>query len=264
MTERPAPSWEGIAAAEFAARWGAAVHLYETLGSTSDVARRLAGSGDVLPLVVLSEEQRAGRGRAGRQWASPPGRGLYVSLAVPPPPAQDLDRLSVRCGLAVADALDPFAAPASVGVKWPNDLWISGAKVGGILCEAAWEGSRPGPVVIGVGLNLLHSASDLPAARGYTATSVAIAAGRPPVRMEVADAVVPAVLAAAADRGPLSLDRLRARDLLFERPLDVIDSMTGGRVARGTGAGIDETGALRLRTAGSVKLIRSGSVRLLG
>lgn len=265
MTERPAASWEGAAAAELAARWGAAVHLYETLGSTNDVARRLAGAGDGLPIVVLSEEQRAGRGRAGREWVSPAGLGLWVSVAVQPPPPEELDRLPVRVGLAVAEALDGFlASPARVGMKWPNDLWIGEAKVGGILCEAVWVGQRPGPVVVGVGLNLLHSAADLPVASGYPATSLALASGRPPARLEVAGGVVPAVISAAAARGGLSVDRLRARDVLFGRPLEIVDPMTGASVAQGVGTGIEEGGALVLRTAGGVQLIRSGSVRLRG
>lgn len=265
MTERPASSWEGAGAAELALRWDADVRLYETLGSTNDVARRLAGAGERLPLVVLSEEQRAGRGRAGRGWASPAGLGLWVSVAVPPPGAGDFERLSVRVGLAVAEALDEFVAPeARVGLKWPNDLWIGGAKVGGILCEAVWEGARPGPVVIGVGLNLRHSAADLPAGSGYPATSVALAAGRPPAPLDVADRVVPAILGAAAAHGRLPVERLRARDVLFERPLEIADPMTGVRVAEGSGAGIDEGGALLLRTAQGLRPIHSGSVRLLG
>lgn len=263
MTEVPAPSWEGADAAELARRWAADVRLYETLGSTNDVARRLAGEGERLPIVVLSEEQRAGRGRAGRSWASSAGLGLWLSIAVPPPGPGDLERLSVRVGMAVAEALDPFVPRVPVGVKWPNDLWIGDAKLGGILCEAAWEGSRPGPVVIGVGLNLLHTAADLPATGDYPATSVAMTAGEAPARLQVADGVVQRVLAAAAARGPLSDAALRARDLLFGRRLEVVDPLTGTRVARGTGAGIDEDGALRLRGADGTRVIRSGSVRLV-
>lgn len=263
MTELPSARWEGHDADSLAVRWRARrVLLYEVVGSTNDVARRAAAAGGPLPVVVLADEQRAGRGRAGRAWSSPPGLGLWVSVAVTAPPSPELDRLPVRVGLHVAEALDPFLRDGEVAVKWPNDLWVAGAKLGGVLCEASWEGGRPGPVVIGVGLNLLQTREDFPVEVRFGATSLAIASGRAPARLDVADRVVRAALAAGRAEGPLPMDRLRRRDPLLGRLLKVTDPMTGRFIAEGTGEGIGEDGTLRIRSGQSVRSIRSGTVRL--
>ena len=264
MTELPAGRWEGHDADSLAARWGARrVLLYEVVGSTNDVARRVASDGGPLPVVVLADEQRAGRGRAGRVWSSPPGMGLWVSVVVEAPAPADLDRLPVRVGLYIAEALDPLLPGCEAAIKWPNDLWLSGAKLGGILCEASWAGSRARPVVIGAGLNLLQTADDFPPGVRHSATSIAIASGRQPSRLEVADRVVRAVLEAGAAVGPLPTPRLRQRDPLHGRRLRISDPVTGRSLEEGVGEGIGEDGALRLRTESGVKGVRSGTVRLL-
>ena len=110
------------------------VHRFETVTSTQDEARALpVGS------VVVADEQTAGRGRLDRTWAAPPGSALLASFVVEPHPLA-----SIAAGVAAAEACGP-----SVKLKWPNDLLLGGAKLGGILVEGAG-----GKQVIGIGINL--------------------------------------------------------------------------------------------------------------
>jgi BirA family biotin operon repressor/biotin-[acetyl-CoA-carboxylase] ligase len=266
VSEQPGATWEGWTARELAERWGSPeIHLFESLGSSNDVARRLASVGAPPGTVVLAEEQVAGRGRAGRIWASPPGLGLWFSVVGRAAGAGDAGPLPLRVGLAVAAALDPFLGGAEVGIKWPNDLWVGERKLGGILCEASWTGERPGAVVAGVGLNVLHPANAFPEELRNRATSLALETARPIFRGKVADAVIPLVLRAVLDDLPLDVAALASRDLLRGHRVVVSDPMTGGVLAKGTAAGILADGSLRVLRAedGEEQHVRSGTVRRL-
>ena len=106
------------------------VHRFREVGSTQDEARRLLGSGDARPgHVVVADEQRAGRGRFGRDWLSPTG-GLYATFLLEGDPA-----IAVASGVAVAQALTRLGVDARL--KWPNDVLVEGRKLGGILIETA-------------------------------------------------------------------------------------------------------------------------------
>jgi BirA family biotin operon repressor/biotin-[acetyl-CoA-carboxylase] ligase len=265
VTGRRLHEWEGAPVEELARAWGAAsLRVFAQLGSTNDFARGLAAAGAPAGTVVLAEEQVAGRGRAGRAWSSPPGLGLWVSVVARP--TGDPSLLPLRVGLAVAEALDPFLGGSPAQLKWPNDLLVDGRKLGGILCEGSWEAGGAGFVIVGVGLNVLHAASDFPAEIRERASSIALAAGAAPERRAVAGAVIPAVLAALA--GPAKLDagelaRLEARDALRGMEAEVTDPATGERLVRGTAAGVSADGSLRLMPSdgGPPLCIRSGTVR---
>lgn len=266
MVDVPAYRWESRAAPELRMRWGLpALHLFDAVDSTNDAARRLAVEGAEVATTVLAERQLAGRGRAGRAWDSPPGVGIWLSMIAPPPvDAAAAGTLPLRVGVALAAALDPLVGTARTLIKWPNDLMIAGAKVGGILCEGSWEGTKPGPVIVGVGLNVAQRPDDFPAAVRETATSVAMAAGAPISRLKVADAVVPALLHALT--APIPPERLEAematRDILRGAAVRVADPVTGAEVHEGMAMGIGPDGALLLRDpSGVLRSVRSGTVR---
>ena len=143
--------------------------------STNDEARKLALDGAPDRTAVLAEEQTAGRGRRGSQWVSPPGRNGIVSMLCRPGaelPPEKWARLTLAAALAGCDALDAVPGlSAAAEVKWPNDLYLSGRKVAGILLEGAWAADG-GFVVIGAGFNLNAEPTEFPDELRAVATSV--------------------------------------------------------------------------------------------
>lgn len=131
----------------------ASIHRHAMLPSTQDLLHRMAEDGAPEGTVVVAAEQEGGRGQRGRSWHSPLG-GLWMSVLVRPKAAAAGEVLSLRAGLAVVRALDAFPSIPRVALKWPNDLYVEGRKVGGLLCEARWRGSELWWVVVGLGLNV--------------------------------------------------------------------------------------------------------------
>jgi BirA family transcriptional regulator, biotin operon repressor / biotin---[acetyl-CoA-carboxylase] ligase len=264
--EEPAGLWQGESAATLATLWGAPeVRCFRRVGSTNDLARRLAIEGAPAGTVVVADEQVAGRGRAGRVWRSPAGLGLWLSLVARPAALPEPAALPLLVGLEAARALDGFVSRDAVQVKWPNDLLLHGRKIGGILCEAVWAGDAPAFVVVGIGINVLHGPEDFPEELRHRATSVRMGAERAPSILDVATALVPRVDAITRRPGALdgyALDEMRRRDALLGRELTVTNPATGAVVAHGRGAGIGADGALLLDDeTGTIRPIRSGTVR---
>ncbi len=138
---------------ETARAWLSRLDLHPVLDSTNDYLLARIGNDWPSGAVCLTEQQQAGRGRLGRSWLSPFAAGLAGSLLWRfQLPAAALSGLSLATGIAVARALRNFGV-AEVGLKWPNDVWWRGRKLGGILLES---GGGPGAfaVVAGVGLNV--------------------------------------------------------------------------------------------------------------
>ena len=223
---------------------------YDEVTSTLDVAHDLAMKGAESGTIIVATAQTAGRGRMGRSWRSEPGAGIWLTLIERPTDPSALDVLSLRIGLALAPALDPFAG-ARVQLKWPNDIYVMGRKLAGILIEARWREGHPEWVAIGVGINLRPPASE-PRAIGLRA-GVA--------REEVLAAIGPALRAAAEHRGPLTaaeVDAFAARD--FARGRRCVEPVEG------TVQGIDVSGALLVGVgtgeSGAVTAVRAGSLVL--
>lgn len=120
----------------------------ETVTSTNDELRALAEKGTAEGLILIADEQTAGRGRRGAAWLSPKGENLAFSILLRPTESKALwHRLSLAAGLAVAEALEAYVPVAEI--KWPNDVRISGKKIAGILIEAGADF-----VIIGIGINV--------------------------------------------------------------------------------------------------------------
>jgi BirA family transcriptional regulator, biotin operon repressor / biotin---[acetyl-CoA-carboxylase] ligase len=236
--------FDGHSARELAALLGAPrVETYASVTSTLDVAHDRASS---VPhgTLVLADEQTAGRGSHGRRWTSPSGAGVWLALIARPADAVSLDVLSLRCGLYAAEALDALT-DETVGVKWPNDLYLGGRKLAGVLIETRWRGNAAEWVAIGFGLNV-------------AAPALASAIGLPPgrTRVEALMAVVPALRRAAEARGHLSADersRWTRRDVARGRALTAPTA--------GVGDGISSAGELLVRGAdGTIVRHRTGSL----
>jgi BirA family biotin operon repressor/biotin-[acetyl-CoA-carboxylase] ligase len=156
--------------------FGANAHYYPVTGSTSDVARELAAGHAPEGTLVVADEQTAGRGRMGRRWEAPPRTSLLMSVIFRPRiPADQIYRLVMVCGLAVAEACEDVTG-VTVAVKWPNDLLIGGRKVAGILPESAFTGESLSWVVVGMGINV-NQVFEKDAPLAETATSLRVVIG---------------------------------------------------------------------------------------
>jgi BirA family biotin operon repressor/biotin-[acetyl-CoA-carboxylase] ligase len=148
-------------------RIGWSVHAYGSIGSTNDTAKILADSGAPEGTLVVAETQTSGHGRRGNVWESPPG-GLWFSFVVRPHlPPERASGLSVVTAVAVAKSVIDLGV-AGARIKWPNDVFVSGRKLSGVMVRSAGEGA----LVIGVGVNANIEADELPAPEWYEATSL--------------------------------------------------------------------------------------------
>jgi BirA family transcriptional regulator, biotin operon repressor / biotin---[acetyl-CoA-carboxylase] ligase len=246
--------WDGAGAQAWQAAWNApAVHLLARVGSTNDVARRLAEEGAAAGTVVVADVQGSGRGREGRSWHAPPGRALLLSVILRPP-GPPATALPLRVGLAAARGLERETG-VPVGVKWPNDLVAGGRKLGGILCEGSIGGAATF-VIAGIGVNVLQEQAELEPSIRDSATSLRLL-GRPASRGRLAGAILDELRRArtAPHLSDDELAELAARDVLLGREITV-----DGEPA-GTAAGIAPDGALRVRRDGALRLLRTGTVR---
>lgn len=228
----------------------------DSVESTNDEVQSLARAGANDGLVVLANRQTAGRGRRGTAWFSPTGESLAFSILVRPSEPKALwPRLALAAGLAVAEAIERFGVQA--GIKWPNDVWIGGRKVAGILVEAG-----PDFAVVGIGLNV--NTTGFPVGVADIATSLQIETGIPLPREDVLAAIIGKF---AIRRGQIGDDfadliqALAARCVLTGKRISLT---TAGGQLTGSMEGISPAGELLLRTAtGRERLIQADEVRLL-
>jgi BirA family biotin operon repressor/biotin-[acetyl-CoA-carboxylase] ligase len=242
-----ATTYDGLTEGELRTQLGLpALRLRDTVPSTMDLAHEAAAEGAPAGTLVLASVQTAGRGRGGRPWRSDPGGGVTCTLIERLSDTDALSVVSLRIGLALADALQPFSAEELM-VKWPNDLMRGGRKLGGVLSEARWRDGHPEWVAIGVGVNL-DAPADVPNAAGLGAAAS---------RIRVLQAMVPAMRAACALTGFLSepeLAQFRQRDWSWGRRVEEPE--------RGIARGITERGALVVETPFGARLATAGSLVL--
>jgi len=133
---------------------GRPFYYYEEVGSTNQVAKDLAEQGAPHGAAVLAEGQTSGRGRLGRGWLSPAGKGIWLSLVLRPRVAPwQLPQLSLLAAVGVASAIKEITG-LEVGIKWPNDILSRGKKLCGILTEMRAEVEITQYVILGIGLNV--------------------------------------------------------------------------------------------------------------
>jgi len=156
----------------------------DSVDSTNNEVKRRAEAGAEQGLLVIGEQQTAGRGRRGRAWESPKGDGIFMSLLLKPDIAPvHASMLTLVMGLAVRDALVALGV-SDVQIKWPNDIICSGKKVCGILTEMSAQMDYINYIVIGVGINVHNR--DFPAEVEHMATSVFLQTGKKICRAQLA------------------------------------------------------------------------------
>jgi BirA family biotin operon repressor/biotin-[acetyl-CoA-carboxylase] ligase len=238
------------------------VDWHREVDSTNDLALALAARDAPHGTVVLADAQRAGRGRRGHAWFSPPGAGLYVSAIVRGEFGAALPLLTLAAGAATAQAVAATTG-LPVELKWPNDLVIGRPwrKLAGILCESTGAAASLDAVVVGIGVNLQPAA--YPPELAGVATSIEVELGR------------------AVDRAPLVAELLSllyaaARQLSAGNRSELLDSwrkfgfrgLNGAAVRwheqgaerRGRARDLDEAGALLVESDGRIERIIAGEV----
>lgn len=255
MNEPPTSDW--AAAARPGARIGHQVEAHATIGSTNDRARALLAAGHD-GFAVVAEEQTTGRGRHGREWLTPPGRGLAVSVGVRTAMAAgDGWQLALAAGLAARSACD---ADAEIGLKWPNDLVATdGRKLGGILVETTVERERLATAVFGIGLNVDWPANEMPAAIAGSAVSLVEILGRPVDRVSLLRRLLVALEEELQDveRGTAPLERYRVACRTLGLDVQV---ESAGRMVEGRAVGIGERGELVVQTSAGDLAVDAGEV----
>lgn len=234
--------------------------LEPVVGSTNSTLMG-SGGGATAPRVCLAEQQLQGRGRRGRDWVSPFARNLYLSIGLETEagPAA-VQGLTLRAGLGAVRALSAMGI-AGLGIKWPNDLWLNGRKVAGILTELQGSAQDELRLVIGIGLNVYMTMPETEIDQPWTslAQEGEVPAGG---RNELAISLIQGILDAVGNLGAGADADLEAEwaeyDVLRGRQVAV-----RGSECRGIGNGIDEAGQLRLRTTGGEEvLLNAGEVSL--
>jgi BirA family biotin operon repressor/biotin-[acetyl-CoA-carboxylase] ligase len=251
-----------IEAALATRRLGHPVLYLSRAGSTNDVAHeRAAGAAE--GLLVVADEQTAGRGRLDRTWWAPPGASLLMSLLLRPPlSARQAGQLPMCLGLAAVAGIAQVAG-VRAALKWPNDIVWAGRKLGGMLTELRLRGEQLDYVVLGLGVNvnlMFGPGGAAPAELWATAASLQMAAGRPVARV--------ALLAAILQSCERWYDRLLAGEPVHEAWAAQLDTV--GRevqVARpagllhGVATGVTPEGGLVVRTAmGQDEVVWAGDV----
>ncbi len=241
------------------------IHYLPVVDSTNRLALKLAREGAAGGTVVFADCQTRGRGRLERIWQSPPGRNLYASFLLRPAidPA-DAARITLTAGVAVAEMISIFC-PEGVGLKWPNDVFIRGRKVCGILTEMKTKGKALDALVVGVGLNVNITGQDFdPVFRG-AATSLREESGRTFSREDVA-----VLLCDSFEKWyRIFLDEgfapVRKRWLsLSEMTGSRVRVLFQGEVREGVVTGIDHDGALLLDDElGAVRRIIAGDASIV-
>lgn len=227
-----------------------AVEVSRVCESTN--ARAAAGP---VPRLCLAEVQTAGRGRRGNAWIQPFAGGLALSYAAPLP-ARRLDGLAIAMAVAAAQALAGCGFAGALGLKWPNDLYARGGKVGGVMVEAA--GGRDPRVVIGLGLNV-HAAPEFDGRPAVALADVAPVPARNTLAVAVARSVAAALSRFERSGFAPFAAAFTPLDILAGRPVN----LASGRTAiSGVARGIGPLGELVVETPAGVRRCTAGEVSL--
>jgi len=213
------------------------VFRYLLLDSTQEEAKRLFLKGEELPFFVIAEKQSKGRGRLGRRWVSEEG-GVWLTYAFKPDKQVNLLISNYAASLIVKGIIEELGADCSV--KWPNDLFVKGAKVCGIISDAEYYGNEPVLVALGIGLNVENDISMIDAR--YPVTSLKDVLKRDIDRNEIATQIVRRITDRFTnmDRDEVMKEYLHALDIMGKRVKIKVDDY----YVEGIAEGIDEEGLL--------------------
>lgn len=238
------------------------VSIFDEIDSTSLEASRRAAEGESGPLWIVAKRQTSGRGRLGRKWVSETGN-LYATALLPLSQMdEDVPILALTVGLSVVDTVRALSdGLVSPGLKWPNDVRVSGAKVSGILLETGRVANGKLWLSIGIGLNLAH-APEIPGYRTASLKALTQKIISPEKAVQVLDDCIRRRIFQHlhSGRGGILQDWMSVSDQIGEAC--VVNH--NGKVIEGEFAGLDNLGQLILKTTtGELKIITAGDVELI-
>ena len=243
---------------------GRDIRVFQETSSTNDVVEKLARDGVPEGVVVFAESQTKGRGRLGRKWLSPAGRGLWFSVLLRPNlRPQAATQMTIATAVAVARAIRQQTG-LKPGIKWPNDILLQGRKTAGILTELSAELDHIKYLVIGIGVDVNVAPTEFPPDLRKLATSLRIEAGRPLNRADVAVAILRALdddyARIAAGHFEAVANEWAEHCTTLGQPVTI---HIGDRRIHGRAEALDEDGALLLRTEhGRLERIIGGDVMM--
>lgn len=238
--------------------FGRVIYRLEVATSTQDVLKELYLSRQAKPgAIVVAVEQLHGRGRRDRSWDSLAGKGLWTSILVQPGgPEEQWTWTPLWAGIAVQRALADLLSnhrsmdPDLIRLKWPNDLMIGNAKLGGILTERVQIGSRQA-VILGIGINLLHRWDDFPPHLKEKAVSLFLATGQGYSPDALLEKLINQVEMLYPLLNPVNPGLIGEIWLNHAWGLESIVNLTsGGKQAEGTFTGLGDHGEIRLKIKG--------------
>jgi BirA family biotin operon repressor/biotin-[acetyl-CoA-carboxylase] ligase len=242
---------------------GKRLHLLQEVDSTNTWAIKEALKGAEEGEVFLAEAQTQGKGRMGRKWFSPKGKNIYLSLILKPEmPPQRVPLLNLGASLALAYVLEKLGLEPEL--KWPNDVLLRGKKVCGILSEAYAEADKVNFVVLGIGLNVNTKKEDFPEELRDSATSLLIETGKEFSRNHLVKEILQEL------EGVYFLLKENPGEVLskwcsyakVEGKMVEVESF--GELIEGVAEGIDEEGALLVKTERGIKRVVAGDVKVKG
>jgi BirA family biotin operon repressor/biotin-[acetyl-CoA-carboxylase] ligase len=243
---------------------GRHIRVFQETTSTNDVVEKFARDGAKEGVVVIAEAQTRGRGRLGRKWVSPSGKGLWFSVLLRPQLGLEMvTQITIAAATALTRAIRAHTE-LRPEIKWPNDVVIRGRKTAGILTELTAELDRVAYVILGIGVDVNLDSSDLPQELHSIATSLKIERNQPVDRPALAAGILRELDAVYArithDQFDAVADEWEAQCSTLGRDVQI---QVGDRVVRGRAESLDRDGALLLRTHhGHLERICGGDVTI--
>lgn len=242
---------------------------YRRCASTNQIAAGLAKAGARQGVAVITEVQDAGRGRLGKTWVAPPGKGLYCSLIVRPDlEVKDYPKITLIAGLAAATVLEQTTGIRMM-LKWPNDVYAAGKKCCGILTESAsLAEATERYAIVGIGVNINSGTRDFPEDLQDKVTSLSMLSGGRQydilaVFSNLKSAFFKRIHQMEKEGFAQILIDWRKRDMLFGKQLQWLS--TSGRIVTGVSEGPDEEGRLQVKDGeGRLHTVLSGDISLAG
>lgn len=241
------------------------VLVLDSIDSTNNLLKKMASRGAPDGQVVIADEQTGGRGRLGRSFFSPKGKGIYLSYLIKPDTApSDAVSLTAWTASAMARAVESACGTAP-GIKWVNDLYMNGKKICGILTEMTTTGQmdKIDSIIIGIGFNVNNDPSDFPDEISGIASSIAIETGR-----QISRSGLAACMIRELDRMTEAWPKNKDEYLRIYKSLDItsgheVNVSSGGSIRPALVLGINDDFSLKVKFSdGEISDLSSGEISL--